>query len=1095
MGRFTDDYRDATVGAGIPTGWQNRYSASNLAVAVASDGTSPGGKTMTLTKTGAGRPLIAFDAADGDNQSIVALIEMDSSDAAPSVWINGAGSSGSEDGYMMELVPGTNTLGLWEANSGTFTSKDSAGKTISTGTRYWCRLARFSNGDIRGRIWESGNVEPTTWDVEANDSTHTTGFGGVSELGNVGTIVTTVHYVSIGNGANYDTGCTTRNEDFPEEGFYYNSGADDSFRIMNLGGSVTFVVGFFWDDSIQNVRQFEADQTVYATIYNSGVYRYDKHFLNRTKINTSGSGFFGLAIKESSDEIFYSSRINGTQNVWKDSKNGGSQSSISNTTGFFTAGGIFYEPIDDLIYWAIHTVSRSMDTSGTTSHNYPSYNDGLTICSDGTDVWISTWNAQNLSETTVGGASWTTRDTTASNWSLNFRNDLNRLIAAQLEDDRLVYWSGSIPTAANRTDLLTGIDQPATLTYFNFPAAGSGSGSGSGDIPGSGSGSGDSGSGEPVGPGSGGPEEDCYGTIHRDGYDRVVIWQERTGNVLDVMGNEALNIGTPVGSTDYFDGGKAEVISKDDAFRLDLLKGDALHHLKKMVRQGCEFRLFGIGRSVVQTWFVNTKASLVPTRRGAGSMAGARFETVSRHKSSAICQSVNVLECFPWNMSVAVERTETVSPGSGSGSGSGSPAGSGEQTVSVWELRSRRDDTFEGPLWIVAEGTSVDGLGRLTKTPSSSASLTYTFPVQGVRLLLTGNWAGTLVCKSYLGVELDTFTKTNGNDLSVTIPDETWTVEWTVTEAFEQPRAVVEYAGQKVAARNGACVDCSDPNAQAASVDWSDLAPEIFFIDADTDEFKTLSGDFAEELGTGLDLSPYSIIDIAMHQPTLTVYGLGSTGKVYSWLFDGSQFGQVFDTGFSDIETIQVDNKNDRIVIGTHFPSNPVIKNIYLYSLTGVLFSFFESRYHTRSIGPGPSEVCTIGGTNYVFTYDGNVLYRFDVDDGGAAVSTQGYSVLEPRIGYVDDINNVGYRVGGSGIYSFNPILANNPDNAPLVAGNAPVNNSDFADYFDFDNIRYMVGCGGGQIWSWRVGSANAVQGRSTANALTLCTKRPFSTT
>ena len=646
-------------------------------------------------------------------------------------------------------------------------------------------------------------------------------------------------------------------------------------------------------------------------------------------------------------------------------------------------------------------------------------------------------------------------------------------------------------------------------TYWNAiycPTDGDGDGQGTGCVP-AGSGSGSGGVFPGSGSGSGGsPEEACYGTIHRDGYDRIVIWQPRTGNVLDVMGNEALNIGTPTSSTDYFDGGRAEIISKDDSFGLDLIRSSQIHHLKKMINQGCEFRIFGIGKSVVQSWFVDTKGSLIPVRRGAGQFAGARFETVSRHKSSAICQSANVLECFPWNMTVATERDPETPAGVGSGSGGigsgsgsggigsgaglGSGSGSGSGSAPVWELKGRRDDDFVGPLWVVSEGDSVDGFGRFSGT---SAFLSYTFPVQGLRLVLTGNWAGTLVCKSFSGIVLETFTKTMGNDLSATIPDETWTVEWTVTSAFEIPRATVDYAGQKVAPRNGECIDCSDPDAQATTVDWSDLAPEIFFVDTDTEEFKTLSGDFSEEIGTGLDLSPYSILDIAIHVPTLTIYGLSTGGIVYKWKYDGSDFEQVFDSGFTDLERIHIDNKNDRIILGTHRVGT-FQHNIYIYTLAGSAIQNFESRWQTNSITQGPQAVGTIGGTNYIWTWDGNSLYRFDADDAGAAEFLQTASGINQRGGTVDDSNSVGYRIIGSAVYQYNPVTINNPTNASTVAGNAPLSNSIYIDYFEFEDAMVWVGCDGERIWSWNVGDANITQNRSTSNALTLTTKKPFTT-
>ena len=187
MARFNYNYGDDTVGGGLPAATTERWVDANSTYDVVADAGSPGGKAFTIVKSGAGRPLVALDAADGDNQSILALVEF-TANSKPSVYINASGSAGSESGYLAELDEAGNTIRIWEGNSGTFTAVTSAASvTLNAATEYWVRLCRFSNGDITARVWANGTTEPTTWNCSGSDSTHTTGWAGVSEFSTGGT--------------------------------------------------------------------------------------------------------------------------------------------------------------------------------------------------------------------------------------------------------------------------------------------------------------------------------------------------------------------------------------------------------------------------------------------------------------------------------------------------------------------------------------------------------------------------------------------------------------------------------------------------------------------------------------------------------------------------------------------------------------------------------------------------------------------------------------------------------------------------------------------------------------------------------------------
>ena len=158
MARYNFDMGDFDVASGLPSGVTDRFSAANTAFAIEADAGSPGGKILKLTKTGAGTPLAAFDDANGDDQMILACLETNGGTNNVQVWINGGGSSGSETGYYAELQLSNNRFELWKSVAGTPNALGyDASTTLSADTKYWVRLCRFSDGNLRARIWEDGN--------------------------------------------------------------------------------------------------------------------------------------------------------------------------------------------------------------------------------------------------------------------------------------------------------------------------------------------------------------------------------------------------------------------------------------------------------------------------------------------------------------------------------------------------------------------------------------------------------------------------------------------------------------------------------------------------------------------------------------------------------------------------------------------------------------------------------------------------------------------------------------------------------------------------------------------------------------------------
>lgn len=275
-------------------------------------------------------------------------------------------------------------------------------------------------------------------------------------------------------------------------------------------------------------------------------------------------------------------------------------------------------------------------------------------------------------------------------------------------------------------------------------------------------------------------------------------------------------------------------------------------------------------------------------------------------------------------------------------------------------------------------------------------------------------------------------------------------------------------------------------------VSGADSATKIFFVGEDDDKFYTFDQDFTNETDTGLDLTSQGIIDIDRHQGTSMIYGLGTSGTVYKWADDGSgSVSTVVATGFSDMESIHVDNVNNYIFVGYHLASASN-NRFYVYDLDGNAIKNIEARKGASSYTGNPCQVATFSGVTYLYDYHGTGLARFRLSDG-LAESLQGVSGSQYAAGIVDDVNHIGFQVIGSAIYQYNPTTVNNPSSAVLVANNAPTV-STFCDWFDDGTDRYMVGTKGGKMWSWRVGTALVVQDQTVANVRTLCTIHDYGT-
>lgn len=465
MARINDNFGGYTVQTGVPAGWSTPFGTSNVDYEIINDAGSQGGKALKITKTGSARTMIKLDAIDGDNQGC--LFEIDfAAGSAPSIWIEGSGASGTESGFLVELVESTNTVGLWRASSGSFTSLDSdTGLTLTGGTKYKIRLVHTPSNFLGARVWAASDREPDTWNVSDNNETaHNSGWIGISELADAG--VVTVHRISVCN--DDDTGCEVDDADFPVEGWYYSLSSDDTIRCRALDGSLDFVVYCYGPQfGLQQVAWHRNKEQIYAT---NGVAdtvdRFDRFGKNREVLATGVNDCFGITFDYANSLMYYTTRQGISGDLFKNSDDGGSESLIvANAINW--PGHPYFNPHDGRIYVPYDNAIRAYLDDGTLDETYPTISQPHCVVVDDTNLMVGSWNNAGLWYIPVGGGSWTNADSTYRVWHLDLTPDESTIYGAGFNDDLIVSWDSLPPPASgNRTVESTAHNTIHSVTYF-----------------------------------------------------------------------------------------------------------------------------------------------------------------------------------------------------------------------------------------------------------------------------------------------------------------------------------------------------------------------------------------------------------------------------------------------------------------------------------------------------------------------------------------------------------------------------------------------------------------------------------------------------
>ena len=457
--RINDDFSSYPTGAGLIAGWTESGTGTNITYNVAS------GPMFEITKGTADTSNVTVTRDDTDNDDQSVLMSFDVSAGAADVGIKINWDIATDDGYILYVDESANNLILARSDAGVNTNLDTGAITYTLTTKYWMRLSRRPNGEIKGRIWEDGSDEPVTWDVEATGATeYTSGLAGI-DCDSTGTYTARIHRFSVG----YDghQGCHLNDADFPTEGVLYGEKGEESIRIMNRDGSDKFVL-FKYDDGT-DIFQVDTDNATgdvfFTAIVNDDFMRMDRFGTRFSLIGTGYTGLSWMSINPQRQIMYYAIRQASTGSLNYIRFDGGSSVTLRSNINW--ASEVDFK--NGEIYVAALNNSIVVDTEGNLLHTLPADVNGIGIAADSTYVYLGSFSGGQIKRTEIRGSSYTVTDTdTGINISqLSIDPDETEMYGVSDGGNTFYRWTSLPPTTANR-ELITNLGDPIGMVAFKY---------------------------------------------------------------------------------------------------------------------------------------------------------------------------------------------------------------------------------------------------------------------------------------------------------------------------------------------------------------------------------------------------------------------------------------------------------------------------------------------------------------------------------------------------------------------------------------------------------------------------------------------------
>lgn len=293
--------------------------------------------------------------------------------------------------------------------------------------------------------------------------------------------------------------------------------------------------------------------------------------------------------------------------------------------------------------------------------------------------------------------------------------------------------------------------------------------------------------------------------MSREGYYRIVLFQERTGYVVDLDPRKMIpnNFGKP--SQDIVTiqaNGQDQIRGRNSIWPLPMVDMEISAHLGLISNNalaGCPVKAIGFGFKKHSVWLEDASFILNPYRPGRPGFASDVFTMKTGIRLPSIYEGENLIGGIPWR---CTESTDFALPGSGAGSGSGG---------SIIVLSSAELSGYQGPFFEVAGGETVDIYGAYA---GAGATLEFIAPIGESSLRLDGDVTATLSAIAFDGV---TVLASAVQGVSLDIPYRTWLLRIEITASNESPFLTVVDSGSIQTPRVGVCLNCGDPDAVIAT--------------------------------------------------------------------------------------------------------------------------------------------------------------------------------------------------------------------------------------------------------------------------------------
>jgi len=462
--RYFETFGDRTVSTEHPDWSFLSNPSSETTQQVVTDVGATDGKSFQLqtVATTTRRVVLENDIINKDDIDITYRFKQDdvSTDVEYSFWVRASGGEGTESGYLVVLNSNTG-FNLYEANSGSYTLKDTGTTFTRLADTYYRIRIRMIGTTLYARIWEDTDNEPSVWNAEMTDTTHTSGTFGISVSCIAGTYNLDIDTVGVG----YDgvVGLFLDKTDLVFKGLTLASTSDGSLRYIDLDDDTSEVI-YINNDEITSHAIHTIDEEFYVcSAALNNIVKFDKYGENISTVGTGISVVIGVEIIPSTNKILYQG-FNDADLIQRDLPGFDNPVTLRNDT---TPGlRIFYSESEDKIYWSTDDGHRRIDSDGTNDTLLLTETNAVSVVSDGTYFWYTSFSTGNVGRRDNDNTNNISVFTGGSEMAfITFKESTEELFFTDHTTD-IVHKSDY--DGSNLTSYITDIVEPTTVRFFDF---------------------------------------------------------------------------------------------------------------------------------------------------------------------------------------------------------------------------------------------------------------------------------------------------------------------------------------------------------------------------------------------------------------------------------------------------------------------------------------------------------------------------------------------------------------------------------------------------------------------------------------------------